>query len=181
MIALLGPPPLDFIQASAKSASFWDDAGRWVSDVPIPDRSLGSLEWRSEGNEKKLFLSFIRKMLQWRPEDRGGILDIFWDEWLLADLIESGEIKLPLKDNEDYLKYTLCQHIVLSFCLPHTVCILCPRRKEVKRREWRECVLLQWHISSRSIGRISKIKTVSAPSDDRLTASPPTTSMRGNN
>lgn len=34
----------------------------------------------------------MRKMLQWKPEDRSGWKDIFFDEWLLADLIESGEI-----------------------------------------------------------------------------------------
>jgi serine/threonine-protein kinase SRPK3 len=34
----------------------------------------------------------MRKMLHWKPEDRSGWQDIFFDEWLLADLIESGEI-----------------------------------------------------------------------------------------
>jgi len=31
-------------------------------------------------------------MLQWKPEDRKSIRDIMADEWLLADLIESGEV-----------------------------------------------------------------------------------------
>jgi serine/threonine-protein kinase SRPK3 len=31
-------------------------------------------------------------MLQWKPEDRSDIQDIFMDEWLLADLIEAGEV-----------------------------------------------------------------------------------------
>lgn len=34
----------------------------------------------------------MRKMLQWDPEDRQDSESIYWDEWLLADLIESGEI-----------------------------------------------------------------------------------------
>lgn len=34
----------------------------------------------------------MRKMLQWKPEDRSDIQDIFMDEWLLADLIETGEV-----------------------------------------------------------------------------------------
>jgi serine/threonine-protein kinase SRPK3 len=45
-----------------------------------------------EGQEKELFLKFFRKMLQWKPEDRSDIQDIFMDEWLLADLIEAGEV-----------------------------------------------------------------------------------------
>ena len=34
----------------------------------------------------------MRKMLNWKPEDRKSIRDIIEDEWLLADLIESGEV-----------------------------------------------------------------------------------------
>jgi len=34
----------------------------------------------------------MRKMLKWKPEERGDCHDVFWDEWLLADLIESGEV-----------------------------------------------------------------------------------------
>lgn len=54
--------------------------------------SLESAEARLEGDEKKLFLNFIRKMLQWRTEDRKALKDVFNDEWLWADLIESGEV-----------------------------------------------------------------------------------------
>ena len=39
-----------------------------------------------------MFLKFMRKMLNWKPEDRKSIRDIIEDEWLLADLIESGEV-----------------------------------------------------------------------------------------
>lgn len=60
--------------------------------MPIPEDSLQSAEKRLEGAEKDLFLTFMRKMLQWRPEDRGTVEDVFMDEWLLADLIESGDV-----------------------------------------------------------------------------------------
>lgn len=40
----------------------------------------------------KQSLTFMRKMLKWRPEDRGNCQEVFFDEWLLADLIESGQI-----------------------------------------------------------------------------------------
>jgi hypothetical protein len=58
--------------------------------VPIPDISLDTAEQRLEGDEKDRFLAFMRKMLQWKPEDRGSCRDILSDEWLLADLIKSG-------------------------------------------------------------------------------------------
>ncbi len=38
------------------------------------------------GQEKEQSLSFIRKMLQWRPEDRLDPDDLLQDEWLVAGL-----------------------------------------------------------------------------------------------
>lgn len=60
--------------------------------MPIPETSLEHMDQRLEGEEKAQFMSFMRKMLQWDPEDRQDSESIYWDEWLLADLIESGEI-----------------------------------------------------------------------------------------
>ncbi|KAI7202693.1 kinase-like protein [Hortaea werneckii] len=72
MISLLGPPPLKFLQRC--------------------ETSLEHMDQRLEGEEKAQFMSFMRKMLQWDPEDRQDSDNIYWDEWLLADLIKSGEI-----------------------------------------------------------------------------------------
>ena len=60
--------------------------------MPITATNLSDQESRLQGEEKALFLTFMRKMLQWKPEDRKGIRDIIEDEWLLADLIESGQV-----------------------------------------------------------------------------------------
>lgn len=60
--------------------------------MPIPDASLETAEQRLQGDEKLLFLAFIRKMLQWKPEARSSIDDVFTDEWLFADLVASGDI-----------------------------------------------------------------------------------------
>lgn len=92
MTAIMGPPPLNFLQRSEKSKKFWDERGNWIGEAPIPDLSLKGAEKRLEGEEKELFLQFMRKMLQWKPEDRKDLEDVFMDEWLLADLIESGEV-----------------------------------------------------------------------------------------
>ena len=66
--------------------------GTWKGEVPIPAISLETSEQRLEGEERGQFLTFMRKMLQWKPEDRCDCENVFFDEWLLADLIESGEI-----------------------------------------------------------------------------------------
>lgn len=60
--------------------------------MTILDTSLETVEARLQGAEKDAFLRFVRKMLQWKPEDRKPIREVFTDEWLLADLIESGEV-----------------------------------------------------------------------------------------
>lgn len=39
-----------------------------------------------------MFLNFDRKMLQWKPEDRNGVRDVFMDKWLLAGLTASGDV-----------------------------------------------------------------------------------------
>lgn len=110
MVSILGPPPLDFLQRSEKSKLFWDEKGSythstcldysalinsigtWKGEAAIPVTNLSDQESRLQGEEKALFLKFMRKMLHWKPEDRKSIRDIIEDEWLLADLIESGEV-----------------------------------------------------------------------------------------
>lgn len=112
MVSIMGPPPLAFTQRSQRSKLFWDEegkrirpgqdqrldpmltfsSGKWVGKIPIPENSLEATEQRLRGKEKRQFLAFMRKMLQWRPEDRADVRGVFMDEWLLADLIEAGEV-----------------------------------------------------------------------------------------
>lgn len=54
--------------------------------------SLERMDQKLEGEEKQKFIALMRKMLQWNPEHRQDIEGVYWDEWLLADLIESGEV-----------------------------------------------------------------------------------------
>ncbi|PGH34652.1 hypothetical protein GX50_02542 [[Emmonsia] crescens] len=71
MIAVLGPPPLEFLRRSEKSLKFWDENGNWRGLAPIPEnRSLEELEQRLEGEDKRRFLQYLRRMLYWVPEER---------------------------------------------------------------------------------------------------------------
>jgi serine/threonine protein kinase len=51
--------------------------------VEIPeDMSLEKSEEYLEGKNKEMFLKFMRKMLQWRPEDRQTAKQLLEDPWL---------------------------------------------------------------------------------------------------
>lgn len=58
-------------------------AGEWKPDITFPKGvSLETSEQFLEGKDKKMFLAFMRKMLQWRPEDRKTAGELFLDPWL---------------------------------------------------------------------------------------------------
>ncbi|EGD94895.1 CMGC/SRPK protein kinase [Trichophyton tonsurans CBS 112818] len=85
MISLMGPPPLEFLKRSEKSLKYWDENGNWKLShlYPIPKQSLESREIQLNGDEKKQFLEFMRKMLQWMPEDRADAQHLlFEDPWV---------------------------------------------------------------------------------------------------
>ncbi|KAK4899984.1 hypothetical protein LTR27_002747 [Elasticomyces elasticus] len=94
MVAVMGPPPLDFLNRSERSWKYWDSDGTWQGDVPIPvGYSLETAEKRLKGEDREMFLAMMRSMLHWRPEDRAGCMDIFWEEWMVADLVASGQLQ----------------------------------------------------------------------------------------
>ena len=58
-------------------------AGQWRDVIPVPDpTSLEESEENLEGSNKEAFLRFVRKMLQWRPEDRQTASQLLEDDWL---------------------------------------------------------------------------------------------------
>ncbi|KAJ6036014.1 serine/threonine protein kinase [Penicillium herquei] len=82
MIAVLGPPPEDVLHRSQYGNEFFDVNGKWKGSVEIPPISLEKLEDNLQGAQQDLFLSFVRKMLQWRPEDRASAKELLSDPWL---------------------------------------------------------------------------------------------------
>ncbi|KAK3687957.1 kinase-like domain-containing protein [Podospora appendiculata] len=80
---MLGPAPLDLIQRGVRSKEFFTEDGQWKADVPIPEgMSLEASEENLEGENKRLFLNFMKGMLQWRPEDRKTAKELLEDPWL---------------------------------------------------------------------------------------------------
>ncbi|TLD05464.1 uncharacterized protein PgNI_10033 [Pyricularia grisea] len=83
MVAILGPPPLDFLKRSATSAKYGDDDGKWKGSVPIPPpTSLESRFTQFDGQRKTKFLDFIRKLLEWDPQQRPSSGDAYMHPWL---------------------------------------------------------------------------------------------------
>ncbi|KAI2830800.1 hypothetical protein CBS147343_2036 [Aspergillus niger] len=87
MISLLGPPPVEFLRRSEGSLKFWDenDMRNWKCLAEIPEQSIASRETQLDGDNKKLFLQFLRKALCWLPEERPSARELNMDEWLRGD------------------------------------------------------------------------------------------------
>ncbi|PWY95405.1 kinase-like protein [Aspergillus sclerotioniger CBS 115572] len=82
MVAVLGPPPVGFLRKSSRSELYWDSLGQWKHTVEIPDNSLEDSEEYLEGENKEMFMRFVRKMLRWDPEERQSARELLTDPWL---------------------------------------------------------------------------------------------------
>ncbi|KAJ9660250.1 hypothetical protein H2201_006996 [Coniosporium apollinis] len=84
LIALLGPPPKELLKRGEASEQFFNENGEFTAGIVIPATTLEDEEGVLEGEEKAAFLRFIRKMLQWKPEDRKLPEELLEDPWLQA-------------------------------------------------------------------------------------------------
>ncbi|KAF2819465.1 kinase domain-containing protein [Ophiobolus disseminans] len=83
VVAMLGPPPLDLLERGSRSKEFFDEQGKWIPDVPIPEGlTLGSSEENLTGKAQRDFLEFMRCMLQWKPENRQTAKQLLNHAWL---------------------------------------------------------------------------------------------------
>ncbi|KAF8803221.1 kinase-like protein, partial [Phlegmacium glaucopus] len=84
MIALLGPPPKEFLERTKgdRVRSWFDENGNWRGAAEVPKGTLEDAENRLRGEEKALFLSFVKKMLKWKPEERSSAKELLDDPWL---------------------------------------------------------------------------------------------------
>ena len=82
LVAVLGLPQLDYLQSTETSWEYFDSTGNWKGAVEIPDISLEDSEEQLGGENKALFLDFMRKMLQWLPEKRQTAKQLLNHSWL---------------------------------------------------------------------------------------------------
>ncbi|KAG0645023.1 Serine threonine-kinase SRPK [Hyphodiscus hymeniophilus] len=83
MVSLLGPPPPEFLKRSGKCYQYWDNQGNWKGSVPIPDQSFETREQWLHGEDRALFVQFLRRMLCWMPEERPIAEELAFDEFLM--------------------------------------------------------------------------------------------------
>ncbi|EFI26662.1 CMGC/SRPK protein kinase [Coprinopsis cinerea okayama7 len=100
MIALLGPPPKDFLERTKetrlwnwfdKDTASWSSpdivlsiffSGAWKDEAEIPAQTLENTITRMEGEEKALFINFARRILKWKPEERCSAKELSEDPWI---------------------------------------------------------------------------------------------------
>lgn len=87
MITLLGAPPLSFINRGNLSHKFFNEHGEFKFDNLVGHSStLEQRETTLEGDEKADFLRFVRRMLQWEPENRSTAKSLAEDDWIRRQL-----------------------------------------------------------------------------------------------
>ncbi|KAI9039616.1 uncharacterized protein KD926_009208 [Aspergillus affinis] len=84
MVAMLGSPSSESLRKSPHSSKYWDPSGQWTSSIEIPENSLEYSEEYLEGENKEIFLQFVRKMLQWDPEERQSARELLTGPWLTS-------------------------------------------------------------------------------------------------
>ncbi|KAI0687183.1 CMGC/SRPK protein kinase [Cytidiella melzeri] len=84
MVALLGPPPPDFLArtATGRAWNWFNEDGTWKGAVDVPRTSLQATLSQWEVGNPSDFLAFMRKMLQWKPEERTLPRQLLEDSWL---------------------------------------------------------------------------------------------------
>ncbi|KAJ1324911.1 serine/threonine-protein kinase SRPK3 [Microdochium nivale] len=87
IVALLGNPPEDFLHRSKEFSEFFGDNGTLKSNHEVEQSTSLEAELETlKGQEKIMFLTFLRRMLQWRPEDRASAEELLGDPWLRENI-----------------------------------------------------------------------------------------------
>lgn len=85
IIAYLGIPSLQYTQSNDVTKKIFDQQGHWTGGskgVIVPNFSLEDRVTVLGGEKKKMFLNFIRSMLQWRLEDRMSATELRKHPWM---------------------------------------------------------------------------------------------------
>jgi len=86
LVGLLGTPPNGFTMQGQRRRNFFDDHGELLPIIHelIPQTSLEDTISHISGEEKREFLRFMRRILQWAPEDRPTATELLQDPFMTA-------------------------------------------------------------------------------------------------
>ncbi|KAL2024218.1 hypothetical protein VTK56DRAFT_9374 [Thermocarpiscus australiensis] len=83
MTALLGPPPEHLLNGGRRTHMFYHSNARLKDPELVPkDLSFESAVTVLGGEEKAMFISFVKRMVKWDPEDRSSAKELLKDPWL---------------------------------------------------------------------------------------------------
>ncbi|OAA63469.1 Cytochrome P450 [Niveomyces insectorum RCEF 264] len=83
IIAAIGDAPLHFKKRNQKyTIDFWDEDGTWTGIVPIPVERTLEVALGDKLRDPARFLSFMRRILRWNPEERPSANELLSDPWL---------------------------------------------------------------------------------------------------
>jgi len=85
MISCLGPPPEELLRRRIRNTGVLDDDGKLKVTFTDGSVTLESFVTLLEGDEKVRFLSLIRRMLEWVPEERATAKELLEDARLRTD------------------------------------------------------------------------------------------------
>ncbi|EZF44576.1 hypothetical protein H112_02179 [Trichophyton rubrum D6] len=78
MVSLMGPPA-QFLRRSQKSNEYWDSQ----------EQSLEMRELRFSGEDRGLYLGFLRRVLRWLPEERPTAEELAYDDFLMQEILSA--------------------------------------------------------------------------------------------
>ncbi|KAI9841527.1 MAG: hypothetical protein M1837_000628 [Sclerophora amabilis] len=83
--ALLGPPPKQLLARGERTTRYFSSDGEFKHSGLIPrDFTLAGTLRHVKDEDKRLLLEFVKRMLQWLPEDRSTARELLSDPWLKA-------------------------------------------------------------------------------------------------
>ncbi|KAL4809919.1 kinase-like protein [Aspergillus unguis] len=84
--SLLGPAQKDFVGRGKRTSKFYTDDGTLKNEDLVPSGfSFESALSKISGEEKRMFINFVKRMIKWRPEERSTAKELLQDPWLHND------------------------------------------------------------------------------------------------
>ncbi|KAJ5797051.1 uncharacterized protein N7518_005591 [Penicillium psychrosexuale] len=72
--SLLGPAPKDFVRRGKRTSIFYTAAGTLKREDLVPSNfSFESTISKFNGEEKRMYIKFVNRMIKWNPEERSGV------------------------------------------------------------------------------------------------------------
>ncbi|KAI2672753.1 hypothetical protein DTO013E5_5509 [Penicillium roqueforti] len=84
--SLLGPAPKDFVRRGKRTSIFYTAAGTLKREDLVPSNfSFESSISKFNGEEKRMYIKFVNRMIKWNPEERSTAKELLQDPWLHND------------------------------------------------------------------------------------------------